>query len=157
MYFGVCVLIMNENGQLLSVSRKNDPTDIGLPGGKIEPGETPLEACLRELFEETGYKIIDARYAQLVYCAESEGKLAVTYQIPFAAIKQVERPKENGVVAWVEPGVLADGKTFGEYNTGLFKTLGISIGIRRSYSITSKWDSIDPGYDYLHKAKAVAK
>lgn len=28
-----------------------------LPGGKVEPGESPVETALRETFEETGYQI----------------------------------------------------------------------------------------------------
>lgn len=125
MYFGVCTLIMNDNGEILSVSRKDDKDDIGLPGGKVDPGETPLEAALRELFEETGYKIGDPRYAHLIYHAETGGKLAVAYQIPFNGIKQVQLPEETGIVAWVLPSVLAESKTFGEYNCGLFNTVGI--------------------------------
>lgn len=146
MYFGVCVLVMNDDGNVLSVSRKDDPNDVGLPGGKVEPGETPIEAAIRELYEETGYKIIDARYAQLVYHAEDgAGKLAVTYTIPVGALKKVNEPTEKGVVEWLNPSVLAKGKTFGEYNRGLFKT----IGIRYNYST---WEDNAPGYDYLKKA-----
>lgn len=45
-------------GQVLLVRRANPPDAglWGLPGGKIEPGETLADAALRELFEETGIR-----------------------------------------------------------------------------------------------------
>lgn len=147
MNFGVCVLIMNEEGKILSVSRKDDKNDIGLPGGKIEPGETPAEAALRELFEETGYKVIDGRFLQMIYHSEADGKLAVTYQIPFGAIKAssgAPSSNETGVVAWVNPSVLTTSKTFGEYNRNLFKAVGVrdpGVSTRddfRDYGIAKK-------------------
>lgn len=129
MIFGTCIFVMNDNdGTILSVSRKDDKNDIGLPGGKVEPGETPLGAALRELFEETGYEVNDPRFCRLIYHAESDGKLAVTYEIPFSSLKQTKMPSEAGVVAWVKPEILASSKTFGEYNTGLLKSCGIPIG-----------------------------
>lgn len=33
-----------------------DTVDVGLPAGYIEPGEYPVEAAIRELQEETGYR-----------------------------------------------------------------------------------------------------
>jgi 8-oxo-dGTP diphosphatase len=50
--------------QVLLLNRKNSPNQ-GLwngVGGHIEPGETPLAACLREVYEETGYRLEDAKY-----------------------------------------------------------------------------------------------
>lgn len=35
-------------------------------GGKIQPGEAPLAACLREAREETGYALTAARFAGLL-------------------------------------------------------------------------------------------
>jgi ADP-ribose pyrophosphatase YjhB (NUDIX family) len=39
---------------VLMVPRGDEPGKYGLPGGKVERGETPTEAALRELAEETG-------------------------------------------------------------------------------------------------------
>ncbi|MDQ0454183.1 NUDIX hydrolase [Rhizobium paknamense] len=48
--------IVVRNGRFLLVQRSNPPAaDLyAFPGGKAEPGESPQEAALRELREETG-------------------------------------------------------------------------------------------------------
>lgn len=56
--------IVTRGDRMLLVRRKNPPSAdmFAFPGGKAEPGETPAEAALRELQEETG---IVARNPQL--------------------------------------------------------------------------------------------
>jgi ADP-ribose pyrophosphatase YjhB (NUDIX family) len=48
--------IVERAGRFLLVRRGNPPAaDLyAFPGGRAEPGETPAETALRELFEETG-------------------------------------------------------------------------------------------------------
>jgi 8-oxo-dGTP diphosphatase len=60
----VALMIFNKQGQLLLCKhtyRRQHPW--GLPGGGLKPGEDPLLAARRELFEETGFTIQDARLA----------------------------------------------------------------------------------------------
>jgi 8-oxo-dGTP pyrophosphatase MutT (NUDIX family) len=54
------VVVILNNDRVLSVTRKgymgDDPKNnalVGLPGGKVDEGETFLDAALRETFEET--------------------------------------------------------------------------------------------------------
>lgn len=49
-------VIRDEGGRILVVRRKHPPApgSWSLPGGRIEPGETPSEAAAREVLEETG-------------------------------------------------------------------------------------------------------
>ncbi len=49
----VCALILDERDRALCVSRRGQPDAWGLPGGKLEPGESHEKALAREVFEET--------------------------------------------------------------------------------------------------------
>lgn len=48
-------LIRDENGKILMVKEKNNPS-WNLPGGGMDYGESEREALARELFEEVGYE-----------------------------------------------------------------------------------------------------
>ncbi|NUQ38638.1 MAG: NUDIX hydrolase [Caldilineales bacterium] len=55
---GAAVLAFNDQGQVLLEREYRYPVDEviwQMPGGLIDPGETPLQAAQRELAEETGH------------------------------------------------------------------------------------------------------
>lgn len=48
------VLVRNHQAEILLVRQNYGHRFYGLPGGKIETGEDPRSAAIRELYEETG-------------------------------------------------------------------------------------------------------
>jgi len=120
------VLIFNQ-GKILSVSRKDDHTKKGLAGGKVDEGETFKEAAIRECFEETGLEAFclipifsrmepgDVDFFAIVYLAQYKGEIHKT------------SGKETGLVEWVGWEELSNGP-FGEYNRALHNHL-IDLGI----------------------------
>ena len=54
MKHGVSILCVDDNQQILAVTRPNRADLWGLPGGKTEHGESAVDAALREFKEETG-------------------------------------------------------------------------------------------------------
>lgn len=60
--FSILVPLIEINNELnlifevRSMSIKRQPGEISFPGGKIEDGESPLEAAIRETYEEIGIK-----------------------------------------------------------------------------------------------------
>lgn len=68
----VCILAFDLNGRVLAVSRRNETSRWGLIGGKVDPGETSVEAAAREFCEETGVAI-SADHLEPVYCAVCPG------------------------------------------------------------------------------------
>lgn len=61
----VAGIIINDAGKIFVAQRPAHVSYAGLwefPGGKIEIGETPLQALTRELHEEIGIKVIHAKH-----------------------------------------------------------------------------------------------
>lgn len=113
-----CVLIMSDDGKILAVSRKNDPTDFGMPGGKVDHPESPAQAAARELYEETGLTATNLKQVFVNDDGEYE-----TYTFIGEVAGEIDTP-ESGVIRWVTPKVLVSGM-FGAYNTKLFAKMGI--------------------------------
>ena len=77
-------IILHSRHVLLVKAR--DKNNWQLPGGRIEPGETPVDAVVREVKEETGLRALvgrlTGRYRRedgsvvRVYAARARGKLA---------------------------------------------------------------------------------
>src|SRR6056297_3375224 len=53
--------ILPRGGQLLLTYQGDPHYELQLPGGGIDPGESPIHALHREVMEETGYRIGAAR------------------------------------------------------------------------------------------------
>ena len=53
---GVALALIDQNLRIL-LERRSDVGWWGITGGRIDPGETPLECAIREVNEETGLVI----------------------------------------------------------------------------------------------------
>ena len=115
----VCVYAMDSSGKILTVSRKTDPNDIGLPGGKVDLGEPFVDAAIRETLEETGYDISKTICPTPIHVGMCGEYKTHTY---FALLtrevltnRQHVDDHETGVVAIQDPWNILYG-SFAEYN-----------------------------------------
>jgi 8-oxo-dGTP pyrophosphatase MutT (NUDIX family) len=55
--FGASALILDTAGERVLLTRRADNGRWCLPGGRLDPGESVAEACVREVLEETGLEV----------------------------------------------------------------------------------------------------
>lgn len=125
----VCGILI-EDGKILSVSRKDDHTQLGLPGGKVDEGETPDQAIIRECLEETGvfveitsentFESMDGDYHVICYLLKRESEENIDFIVD---------ENETGKVEFVDINKLLSVGPFIEYNKKALKYFGINYVI----------------------------
>lgn len=105
--------ILPHRGQLLLTYQEAPEPELQLPGGGVDPGESPLRALHREVFEETGWTIAKPRrlgaFRRFSYIPEYgfwAEKLCTIYVA--APVRQLGPPGEDGHLAlWAAPELAA--------------------------------------------------
>ena len=106
-----CVLL-DANGRILIAKRPQGRPLAGLwefPGGKVEAGETPEHALIRELGEELGLDIAASDLAPLTFASHAYPDFHLLMPL-FVCRKWrgTPRAREGQELAWVRPSRLGD-------------------------------------------------
>lgn len=79
----VAVGVIRDAQQQIFITQRRHHTELAgyweFPGGKLERGETPLEALVRELHEEVGIRVEQARWLQTVVGTQTQQHLQLHY------------------------------------------------------------------------------
>ena len=105
-------VIRAADGRILIAKRPPDKHQGGLwefPGGKVEPGETPEAALIRELKEELGIDVSENCLSPFVFASHAYDSFHLL--MPLYLCRRwdgVVTAREHDGLAWVKPNKLSD-------------------------------------------------
>ena len=108
----VAVGLIRDDGTILLTQRPEGKAMAGLwefPGGKLEEGETPEHALVRELREELGISVNPPALQPLTFASHTYDSFHLL--MPIYTCKEWSgkiSPQENQAMAWVMPDQLSD-------------------------------------------------
>lgn len=100
-------MIVNSDGKFLVLT--NSYLDVkpelayapDFPGGTLEPGETEVEALVRETKEELGIDISHAPIKKITQCGSPDQGFVVTLYLVWANIRDVNLSEEHCMFSWL--------------------------------------------------------
>lgn len=106
------VALIDPDGRVLLAQRPEGKSMAGLwefPGGKVEPGESPEAALIRELQEELGINTWSSCLAPLTFASHAYENFHLLMPL-FACRKWdgIPQPREGQVLTWVRAADLRD-------------------------------------------------
>jgi len=108
----VACALVDEDNRVLIAQRPEGRHMAGLwefPGGKIEPGELPEQALIRELSEELGIDVTQSCLAPLTFASHAYDEFHLL--MPLYVCRQWDGEVEaldGQQLAWVRPNRLSD-------------------------------------------------
>ena len=106
------VALIDRDGRVLLAQRPAGKRMAGLwefPGGKIETGETPEAALIRELGEELGINTAESCLAPLSFASHAYDDFHLLMMLFVCRRWHGQpRPVEGGALKWVTPNQLRD-------------------------------------------------
>ena len=108
----VAAALFDDEGRILLAQRPVGKQLAGLwefPGGKLEPGETPEAALVRELEEELSIRVNESALEPLTFASFTYPTFHLL--MPLYGCKKWSgsiQPREGQAVAWVETSRLRD-------------------------------------------------
>lgn len=115
-----CLLLLHPDGSSFAVCSRRNSTVYGLPGGKMDPGETMAQTAVRETAEEIGV-LVDVSKIELLFADAIPGDKDFWVET-FIAVSPTSELKEmeSGItVKWITWPSFLQNNAFEKYNQGV--------------------------------------
>ena len=117
-----CLLLLHPHDNRIAVCSRRNSDSYGLPGGKMDPGETMAQTAVRETHEEIGVLVDTANVERLFADAiPGDRDFWVESFIAVSPTDQLQQMESDITVQWTTWERFLQHNAFKEYNAGVYQ------------------------------------